>query len=413
MGSRVSDVFWMPELAAGGVLYPDLEVLKPDLVPCLRSLLEGDMLTLPLPLIIALLLGFLFLKSLASRSMSTSLLALLLGCALQNLVVALSVHYGLSAFRMIQPICGAIIPPLAYVAFQDNVLRRVRPLEILPHCVGPLLVVFCFAFLPEAIDAVLVALFVLYGLLILVPIVQRSVELPRARLEAGEVPRVIWLGIAGSLLLSAVMDVSIAWAMSLGEVWLRPVLITISSSLVLLLIGGLSLSPAIGRSPFAQEQDEDLQAPDPEPRSIPADVTPADGAPADGGEDAELVSRLDKLLEEDALYLDPDLTLARLARRLLVPAKSLSAAVNRASGDNVSRYINGYRIRHACAALQGGASVTSAMLDSGFNTKSNFNREFSRLTGKTPSAWKAGLERGEGIAPDETRLQSASLQEGS
>jgi AraC-like DNA-binding protein len=30
------------------------------------------------------------------------------------------------------------------------------------------------------------------------------------------------------------------------------------------------------------------------------------------------------------------------------------------------------------------------MLESGFNTKSNFNREFLRVVGKSPSEWLAG-----------------------
>jgi AraC-like DNA-binding protein len=38
--------------------------------------------------------------------------------------------------------------------------------------------------------------------------------------------------------------------------------------------------------------------------------------------------------------------------------------------------------------LQAGDSVTVAMLGSGFNTKSNFNREFLRITGRTPSTWR-------------------------
>jgi AraC-like DNA-binding protein len=92
-------------------------------------------------------------------------------------------------------------------------------------------------------------------------------------------------------------------------------------------------------------------------------------------------------LATDRPYLDPGLTLVRLARRLHLPEKRLSAAVNRATGGNVSRHINGWRVRHACDLLDQGRSVTEAMLSSGFNTKSNFNREFSRVTAMTPSAW--------------------------
>ena len=34
------------------------------------------------------------------------------------------------------------------------------------------------------------------------------------------------------------------------------------------------------------------------------------------------------------------------------------------------------------------ASITETIYASGFNTKSNFNREFARVTGKTPSEWR-------------------------
>ena len=81
--------------------------------------------------------------------------------------------------------------------------------------------------------------------------------------------------------------------------------------------------------------------------------------------------------------------LARLARRLGLPAKVLSAAVNRTAGENISRHVNARRIRHACDLLGQGENVTAAMLASGFNTKSNFNREFLRVTGKTPSVFRS------------------------
>ncbi|NBB98329.1 MAG: helix-turn-helix domain-containing protein [Alphaproteobacteria bacterium] len=90
-------------------------------------------------------------------------------------------------------------------------------------------------------------------------------------------------------------------------------------------------------------------------------------------------------------WRDPDLSLAQLARRLSVLAKRLSVAVNLVTGDNILRYVNGCRVQAACAALQRGASVTEAMLDTGFLARSNVNREFRRVTGQTPTAWRAGL----------------------
>ncbi len=86
-------------------------------------------------------------------------------------------------------------------------------------------------------------------------------------------------------------------------------------------------------------------------------------------------------------YLDADLTLGRLSRKLGIPAKPLSSTINRMTGGNVSRFINEARIRTAQQAILDGDSITDAMLSSGFNTKSNFNREFRRIVGESPSAW--------------------------
>ncbi len=90
------------------------------------------------------------------------------------------------------------------------------------------------------------------------------------------------------------------------------------------------------------------------------------------------------------MYLEPDLTLVRLARKLGIPSKQLSAAVNRHTQANISRFINQFRIEHACQLLETGESITNTMLKSGFNTKSNFNREFRRITGATPRSWLDG-----------------------
>jgi AraC-like DNA-binding protein len=93
-------------------------------------------------------------------------------------------------------------------------------------------------------------------------------------------------------------------------------------------------------------------------------------------------------------YLDPNLTHAHLARKLRMPVKALSATINRATGENVSRFVNAERIRHAQSLLLRGETVTEAMLASGFNTKSDFNREFLRVTGQNPND---GLKSGSTI----------------
>lgn len=69
--------------------------------------------------------------------------------------------------------------------------------------------------------------------------------------------------------------------------------------------------------------------------------------------------------------------------------KQLSGAINRSTGENVSRFINNHRIAAACQALAQGDSVTQTLFASGFNTKSNFNREFLRVHGGPPKEWLA------------------------
>jgi len=105
-------------------------------------------------------------------------------------------------------------------------------------------------------------------------------------------------------------------------------------------------------------------------------------------EDTQIIDRLDALMEQRQLYLDPNLTLTRLARRLGLLVKTLSSVINRVGGEYVSCYINARQIKAACAALEQGDSVTEAMLSSGFNTKSNFTREFLRITGKIPREFR-------------------------
>jgi AraC-like DNA-binding protein len=106
-------------------------------------------------------------------------------------------------------------------------------------------------------------------------------------------------------------------------------------------------------------------------------------------EDAATVSRIDGLMREQHLYRDPDLTLERLARRAGIPARQISGALNRIYGRNVSQIVNEYRVGDAKWRLIATREpVTVVMLESGFGTKSNFNREFLRVTGMTPSAYR-------------------------
>ena len=94
-------------------------------------------------------------------------------------------------------------------------------------------------------------------------------------------------------------------------------------------------------------------------------------------------------MTERRLWADPALNLARLARRLGMPARAVSEAVNRVHGISVSHYVNNHRIGQACRLLDDtDMPITRILFEAGFITKSNFNREFLRVTGKSPSDWR-------------------------
>lgn len=326
------------------------------------------MLVLPVPLVTALVLFFMVLRMIAGDRRPLAIATLLSACALQGLIVALVQYYGITWLQPVQPVTATLVPVLAWLAFQTSFIRPLRPARDGIHLAAPAFTLFCVLYAPETVDVVVPLVFLFYAALILLALKAGGDTLPLARLEAGHQPQWLWAGIAASLIVSAISDTLIAYAILAGSPSLKPLIVSIFTAAALLAAGLLSLSPnAFGEAA---------------PQEPPA--TPATEATET---DRVIMDRLDALLRDETLYLDPALTLARLARRLSLPAKTLSAAVNRAAGENVSRYINRFRIGHACARLKAGDNVTAAMLASGFNTKSNFNREFARVTGKSPTAW--------------------------
>ncbi|WP_293451879.1 helix-turn-helix transcriptional regulator, partial [Planktotalea sp.] len=95
------------------------------------------------------------------------------------------------------------------------------------------------------------------------------------------------------------------------------------------------------------------------------------------------------LLISTQLYLEPDLSVQRLSRRLHVTVRALSVAINRTQDMNVSQYVNYFRMEHAADLLLGtDQSVAKVMAQSGFLTRSSFYREFQRVYGCSPAAYR-------------------------
>ncbi len=327
------------------------------------------MLVLPIPLIASLMLAGLLVFALLRGGVQRLFLVLLAVAAAQGAVVSMTQYYGIAWLQPVQAVMAAAIPPLAWISFQSTAVRKLEWRRDILHGAAPLLAAMALFAATDALDIIVSAAFLGYGAAILVSLRGGADGLPLTRLEAGQGPGLVWGGIATGLIVSALSDVMIVAAIATGHEGLRPVIISVFSALTLGLFGALIMSQSLS----GDEQEA------PAPPLAPIDEVRA----------GEIMARLDTLMAGERLYLNADLTLERLSRRLLVPAKQLSTAINRATGENVSRYVNALRIDHACGLLLEGRNVTEVMLSSGFNTKSNFNREFLRLKGSPPSQWLA------------------------
>ena len=332
---------------------------------------------LPIPAFIALVLGYLAMRAFLSGGRPL-LVLFLIACSVQSSLVTLVTGYGFDVLQPVLPFTATVIPPLAWITFQDALVSRISLRAMAVHGIAPAFALFCRVFAPETTDFVVPLVFAGYGGAILIQLRGAS-DMPLARLDAGRIPAVIWQFLGWALIASAASDVLIAVAFATGNADWTGWMITVSSSLVLLFVGLLSGSPSASGS----ADNEGQTASSPPPQSSKQDV--------------EIVANLEDFLKREPMHLDPNLTLVRLARRMHLPEKRLSMAVNRATGTNVSRYINSWRIRHACKLIKNGTSVTEAMLESGFNTKSNFNREFLREMGVAPSIWHGKAQQASNV----------------
>ena len=112
-------------------------------------------------------------------------------------------------------------------------------------------------------------------------------------------------------------------------------------------------------------------------------------------EASALFLAVERIVQVEKLFLDTELSLPSLSKRLNVSSQKLSMAINSRSGYNFKEYINKYRILYAKEILAdpkfASLSIAAIAYDCGFNSLSSFNSAFKKITGKTPSAFKKQL----------------------
>ncbi|PSJ47874.1 AraC family transcriptional regulator [Zobellella endophytica] len=333
------------------------------------------MIAIPLPFVVSLLLFLLAIMLWMKPSQegkSPSLFAAL--CALTTAIVGLRWTLDMAIFRMLQPVCAALVPLAAWYCFS----RAHQPGRLSPlHWSGPIVVAagsLGYPYWHAPLDLILTMLYVGYGIALL-----RSSGTMASEVRLSDVEWVKyaeWVA-GGMLLFSAGID---------GALTLDFARYDGAHAMYILAVGYTLLLPTLALVVVMVSQSTQ---PSGAAESAPSEPEPPTQAVLSAGEANAIIAKLDTLLREKQAFLDPDLTLGRLSRKLTIPARQISMAVNQVHGRNLSKVLNEYRIEHAKERLlTSDESITQVYLNSGFQTKSNFNREFSRVTGQTPSAFR-------------------------
>jgi AraC-like DNA-binding protein len=83
------------------------------------------------------------------------------------------------------------------------------------------------------------------------------------------------------------------------------------------------------------------------------------------------------------------LSLEELADLLHMTPTSFSRYFTIKNNKSFSRFLSEIRIKHACKMLaESDQSISAICYDSGFNTLSNFNRQFKEVVSKKPMEYK-------------------------
>ncbi|MCG1031431.1 MULTISPECIES: helix-turn-helix domain-containing protein [Leclercia] len=331
----------------------------------------ATMPSVPFPVLTLLALTLLLVRALfPAHQRHRGTLYFLITCILLIAVTTLRWEFNLASLRHLQPFLAMLLPPVVWHSFIS--MAPVNRRRYLIQLLAPASLSLCIRIVwPASTDWLLILLFTGYGCSLLSFARQGGRRLTLCRGELEQTKRMASL--AGCFLcLSAIADLLILFDFGMTGGKLAPSIIAIAQAMLLPFIGAAIL--AAGKHVALAETG--------------AKVAPARPVIVED-EAANTFNALEKMVRDSQIYLNPDLTLALLARKTGIPARQLSSSVNAVSAGNLSQWINGFRIERAKTLLVSTAlPVTEIMLESGFTTKSNFNREFQRVVGASPTAFR-------------------------
>ncbi len=339
--------------------------------------------TLPLPVAASLLAAIVALRVILithKERVSAYFMGAFFGLlALQTIFIAYKYNYFYEVLGFIQPITAMLVCPSAYLAFQSlkESERATLNKRWRRHSILPILALLFIGFGLDQympIDLVIFASFITYIYLFFCEVVLGSERFESFGTEVASKLQSAQLAVLTLIVLILLFDSLLFFNFQyLSGLYTQTIVISGSILLIisssLLLMTPWDLTNLSGFISLDNNQDTAISRVE--------------------REDYLTFERLNTLMIERRLYLDPSINITRVSKLLVLPTRRVSNAVNRVGRKNFSQYINQLRVKEACSLLENNElSVTDIMFQAGFQTKSSFNREFLNYTKQSPSAYR-------------------------
>ncbi|GAB5527739.1 MAG: hypothetical protein Roseis2KO_56110 [Roseivirga sp.] len=109
-------------------------------------------------------------------------------------------------------------------------------------------------------------------------------------------------------------------------------------------------------------------------------------------EESEIKEGAKLAMEQDKIFLNPELTLDDLATHLSVSSRKLSQVINSCFSQNFYEFVNHFRIEEAKRILKESGdsrlTILEVVFQVGYNSKSSFNTQFKKRVGLTPTEYR-------------------------
>ncbi|MGW9686281.1 helix-turn-helix domain-containing protein [Flagellimonas sp. 2504JD1-5] len=121
-------------------------------------------------------------------------------------------------------------------------------------------------------------------------------------------------------------------------------------------------------------------------------VTDVDGNTFKKNDDMAFFNEISKLIVEDKLGLEPDVSLSSVSKLMGKSTQKVSEVINQYAKRNFNDFVNYHRVQEAKKMLLDDENdkytISAIAFDSGFSSLSSFNSAFKKFEGMTPSSYR-------------------------